>query len=128
MLEQPFIWCVVANVTRKPHPEGADAELQLGLKRFAPGAKLYCFPQLWGDGGERVRVLGRHRNGAKLIDIVIASRLLTNWRVQSVFNPYVVESMSGHWDDSDDGRAKALAALNVYRESVGFVGPDELPQ
>jgi hypothetical protein len=125
MLEQPFVWCVVANVTREPHAKGPDAEPQLGIRRFAPGAKVYCFPQLWGDGGEKIRVLGRHRNGARLIDIVIASRYLTNWRVQSVFKPYVVESMRGYWDDSVDGRAKALSMLNVYREAGGFICPDE---
>jgi hypothetical protein len=109
--QQPFVWCLVANVTRDPHVDGSDVELRLGLKHFAPGAKLYCFPQRWGDGGQRVRVLGRHRNGARLIDIVIANRFLTNWRVQKVFNPHVVESMRGYWNDLDEGQAKALGML-----------------
>jgi hypothetical protein len=60
MSDQPCVWCVVANVTRGLHPEGPDQELRLGIKRFAPGAKLYCFPISWGDGGKTLMVYGRH--------------------------------------------------------------------
>jgi hypothetical protein len=114
VVEQPFVWCPVANVARDPHPEGPDDELRLGLKHFAPGAKLYCYPQRWGDGGERIRVLGRHRNGTRLVDIVIANRLLTNWRVQKVYNPHVVKSMREHWGE---GQEKALGMLSLYQKS-----------
>jgi hypothetical protein len=125
MLEQPFVWCLVANVTREPQADGPEGELRIGLKHFSPGAKLYCFPQTWGDGGARIRVLGRHRSGAKLIDMVVANRFLTNWRVQKAYNLHVVNAMRGHWDDSDKGRAKAQAMLDFYRKSCGFVCPEE---
>jgi hypothetical protein len=114
-LDLPFIWCVVANVTRDPHPEGPDGELRLGLKRFAPGAKVYCFPIAWGDGGERMRVLGRHRRGSKLIDIIIATKWLTNWRVSKVFHPFVVETMRLRWDDSDKSRDEAESIVASRR-------------
>ena len=124
MPELPSIWCLVANITREPHPEGPDRKMRLGLKHFAPGAKLYCFPRQWGDAGEKLRVLGRHRGGgAKLFEIVIATKWLTDWRVQRVFHPYVVHVMRGHWDDSDAGRERALKMVSFYRrESTGPAG------
>lgn len=113
--EKAFVWCPVANVIREPHPEGPAGQMRFGLKNFAPGAKIYCFPKAWGDGGEKLRVLGRHRNGgSKLIDIVIATRWLTDWRVQKVFHPYVVHAMRGEWDDSDGSRERALVMASLY--------------
>ncbi len=112
MSEEPFVLCLVANVAREPRPEGPCGEFRLGLKHFAPGAKLYCFPQQWGDGGEKLRVLGRHRNGGlKLIDIVISTRWLTNWRAQKVFHPHVVRVVQTFWDDSEASREKALSLV-----------------
>ncbi len=115
---ESFVWCPVANVTRESHPEGPNGELRLGLKHFSPGAKLYCYPQQWGDGGEKLRVLGRHRGGgSKLIDIVIATKHLIDWRVQKVFQPHVVRAMRGHWDDSDMSRELATNAVAAFREA-----------
>lgn len=111
MSEQPFVWCVVANVTRDPHPEGPDGELRLGTRRFSPGTKVYLFPGEWGDGMDRRRVLGRHRGGTQLIEIVISTRWLWRWRVQKVFQPFVVHRMR-EWeamDDSEESRLKAQA-------------------
>jgi hypothetical protein len=125
MPEQPFVWCLVANVTREPHPEGPVGDLRIGLKHFSPGTKLYCFPHAWGDGGDRLRVLGRHRGGSKLINIVIANRFLTNWRVQKVFNPQVVGAMEGYCDNSEVSHEKALSALGLYRGQCGCVFPEE---
>jgi hypothetical protein len=105
------IWCLIANVTREPHPEGPDGELRLGTRHFAPGAKLYCFPNQWGDGGEKLRVLGRHRGGGpKLIEMIVATKWLTNWRVQEVFHPHVVHAMKAHsrgWNNTEDSRETA---------------------
>ena len=92
--------------------------MRLGLKHFAPGAKLYVFPSQWGDGGAKLRVLGRHRGGgSKLFEIVIASKWLTNWRVQKVFHPYVVHAMRGHWDDSESGWERATRTAVAYSET-----------
>ncbi len=105
MTEQPFIWCVVANVTREPHPEGPGGEMRLGTKRFAPGAELYCCKTEWADGCERLRDSGRHRGGGpKLIEIVVSTKWLTNWHVQKVYQPQVVQFMKSRWmwNDSDE--------------------------
>jgi hypothetical protein len=120
MSAEQFVWCLVANVTRELHPEGENGEFRLGLKHFAPGAKLYCFPQQWGDGGEKLRVLGRHRKGGpKLIDIIISTKWLTDWRVQRVFHPHVVQTLGAVWDDTDDSRDRALKMAASYQNVQG---------
>jgi hypothetical protein len=79
--------------------------MRLGTKHFAPGAKLYCFPQRWGDGGERIWDLGRHRcGGPKLIRIIVDTKWLTDWRVQRVFQPHVLREMRDSWDDSEQSK------------------------
>jgi hypothetical protein len=115
MSDPPSVWCLVANVTREPHPEGVDGELWSGTKHFAPGAKLYCYPYRWGDGGRRLRVLGRHRGGSKLVETVISSKWLTEWRVSRVFHPHVVRLMDGAWDDSEKSRMAAEEMATALR-------------
>jgi hypothetical protein len=116
ILREKFIWCLVASITREVHPDGPDGNPRLGLKHLAPGAKVYCFPIQWGDGGERLRAIGRHRGGGpRLIEIVVATKWLTDWRVQKVFHPRIVQAMQGYWDDTDAGREKALSMLACYK-------------
>src|ERR1700733_4342297 len=103
---QNFIWCCVANITREPHTEGSD-ELQLGTKRFSPGTKIYCFPQQWGDGLERIQVLGKGRKTSRLIDVVVSSKYLVNARVLKVFQPHVIRMMNGYCDNSDTAKDMA---------------------
>ena len=108
MVNEQFVWCPVANVSREPIPSLPAGEFKLGLKHLAPGARVYCFPVRWGDGGERLQVLGRHRGGGpRLIHRIVASKWLTNWRVRKVFQPHVVAAMRGYWADSDEGREMA---------------------
>lgn len=107
--ERPFTWCVIANVAREPHPEGSPPEMRAGTKHFAPGAKLYCAPPLWGDGCAKLRVLGRHRGGGpKLIEIVVATKWLTGWRARKVFHPHVVATLGDWWGDTEEAHLKAV--------------------
>jgi hypothetical protein len=122
--EQESIWCLIANVIRAPHLE-EDGELRLGTKRFAPGAKLFCFPPEWGDGGERLRVLGQHRGGSRLVEAVVATKFLTNWRTKQVFHPFVVQAMKDRWDDSDASRERAEELVAAFRRREDGTGaPD----
>lgn len=94
--EQEGIWCVVANVA-KQQVFGKDHQVQLGTKHFSPNTKVYCFPPQWGDGYEKIRVMGRHRGSPKLVTIIIPSKRLTNWRVRFIYQPYVVQQMHPGW-------------------------------
>lgn len=89
------VWCLVANVVeeRTCGPDGT--ETWHGTKHFAPGAKIYCFPAQWGDGYEQIRVVGRHRGSRRFVTMIVKSRWLTNWRVQLVYSPAVIERLDG---------------------------------
>ena len=64
-----------------------------GTKYFSPGTKVYCYPAQWGDGYEKIKVIGLHRTSKKLITIIIASKIITNWRLKTVYDPYIIKEM-----------------------------------
>lgn len=100
--DQPWIWCLIANVTRNPHVEGDSPDLRLGVKHFAPGAKLYVFPSLWGDGGKRVKVLGHHRGDPRrFTEIIVNTKHLENWRCRRVYHIHIIRAMSYPWACND---------------------------
>jgi hypothetical protein len=100
------VWCVVANV-RAVTTVGEEGQERSGTRHFGPGTKVYCFPPLWGDGYEKVKVVGRHRGSHRYVTMVIPARWLTNWRVQLVYSPHVVAVVGGHWDGT--AQSKQLA-------------------
>ena len=65
------IWCVVANVAEETGRGPGGREIGRGTKHFPPGAKVYCSPPLWGDGYERIRVVGRHRGSHRYVTMVV---------------------------------------------------------
>lgn len=111
------IWCVVANVVAE-HPVGENKEIRSGTKHFSAGTKVYCFPPLWGDGYEDIKVIGRHRGSRKLVEMVMPSKWLTNWRVKMVFSPFVLGRMKGHWDGSKESRKKADSIVEEMRQRI----------
>ena len=79
-------WCVVANVA-------AD-----DLKHFSLGTKLWVLPPQWGDGGEDVMVVGRHRGSPGPVSQMITPRVnLTNFRVRGVYQPAVQRQLTKEW-------------------------------
>jgi hypothetical protein len=87
------IWCVVANVVdERPYGPGG-IEVRRGTRLFASGTKVSCFPPLWGDGYERVKVVGRHRRTHRYITTTVRSAWLMNWRVKLVYSPHVIREM-----------------------------------
>lgn len=93
------MWCLIGNIVEeRPYGHGG-AELKRGTKHFSPGTKVYCFPGQWGDGYEMIRVLGKHR-GYKggLVDMVIRSEWITNWRAKVVYRPAVLRRFAEYYD------------------------------
>ena len=111
------IWCVVANVVAE-HPVGENKEIRRGMKHFSAGTKVYCYPPLWGDGYENIKVIGRHRGSRKLVEMVMPSKWLTNWRVKVVYSPFVVGRMRGEWDSSRESRDKADSIVKEMRRRI----------
>ena len=111
------LWCVVANVIAE-HPVGESREIRSGTKHFSAGTKVYCYPPLWGDGYEDIKVIGRHRGSRKLVEMVMPSKRLTNWRVKAVYSPFVLARMKVHWDASKESREKAEAIVAEMRQRM----------
>jgi hypothetical protein len=115
------VWCVVANVREETPGGEGDRETRRGSKHFQPGAKVYCFPPLWGDGYQNVKVVGRHRGSHRYVTMVIDSQYLTNWRVELVYGPYVTREMKGYWDGTRKSR-KLTVRQNRLCSSPGWNG------
>jgi len=108
-----YIWCLIGNAVNE-REYGEDKELKSGTKHFRPGAKLYCFPPLWGDGYEDIKVIGLPRKSKKKITVVMKSNLVTNWRKQKVFDQFIIDTMivNGGWDHSVDSHKRLDILLN----------------
>lgn len=112
------VWCVVANMIReRPYGPGGK-EIRRGSKHFAPGAKLYCFPALWGDGYEQIQVVGRHRATHRYVKMIVSSAWLTNWRVQLVYSPHVIRELWPAWDGTERSREEAQRLADDMTPSV----------
>lgn len=48
-------------------------------------------PVQWGDGYEKIKVVGRHRGSHQYVTMVMQARWLTNWRAKLVYsNRYTI--------------------------------------
>jgi hypothetical protein len=107
-----FIWCLIGNIVDE-YPSGTDQEIKHGTKHFSPNTKVYCFPPLWGDGYENIKVIGRHRKTSRNVCIVMPAKLITNWRLQKVYRPYILNVMQSQqgWTNSDKDKEIILEML-----------------
>ena len=87
-----WVWCLVGNVIGD-HPYGEDRRIVSGTRHFSAGTKVYCLPANWGDGYEKIDVIGRPRGRHGLRHVVMRRSLIENFRVQKVFSPAVIEKM-----------------------------------
>ena len=109
MLEQKktykWRWCLVGNIIGE-HRYGENGESKFGTKSFSTGTKVYIAPLQWGDGWERVIVIGKARHGHRYVEIIIASKYIKNFRLKKVFDPKILKKMDESdflwWDDTDE--------------------------
>lgn len=115
-------WCLVGNVVG-PHPYGESGEERTGTKQFAPGAKVYCAPGQWGDGYEKIVVIGHPRRGKPWIEIVMPFKSIENFRVQKVFRPAVLDIMKQGryrwWRDTDEDYQDICCLIRSIEEYRG---------
>lgn len=79
---------------------------------------MYFLPGQWGDGYENIKVIGRHRGSNRYACLVMPSKLITDWRLQKVYRPYVlnvVKSKFG-WTAKEEDKEKILAMLEWLPE------------
>lgn len=96
-------WCVVANVATET-VQGED--IRRGLKHFAPGTKVWVLPPQWGDGGEHLVVVGRHRGQGRLARMVVGRRHLVGFRVRGVYSPAVYRELTRPWKRRSQGNPR----------------------
>jgi hypothetical protein len=128
-------WCLVGNIVDE-HPSGEGGrEVKSGTKHFSPGTKIYAFPAQWGDGYEKIIVIGRHRGSKDFVTMVIKSSLVTNWRAKVIYNPEVLrrlqEGVCRFWKPQNwKGEAeviKFLKGLQKCETKARKLDPDEIP-
>ncbi|GKS11733.1 hypothetical protein YDYSY3_27330 [Paenibacillus chitinolyticus] len=102
---QPFIWCLVGNIVEERY-YGENKEIRRGTKKFSSNAKVYCFPPLWGDGYEEIKVIGRTRSRKSYQTVITSSKYITNWRLKKVYEPYIIKKMRENdgWTDSEKSK------------------------
>ncbi len=69
---------------------------------------MYIAPAQWGDGMEKVVVIGLSRYRRQFIEAVIPSKLIENFRLGKVYKPVLLkrmlESPYTWWDNSENDR------------------------
>jgi hypothetical protein len=93
LVEGEFLWCIVGNIVGN-HFYGEQKEIKSGTKHFRPGAKVYCIPEYGGMGHETIRVIGKPRGSRGLINVVIQTKRIKNFRLQKVYSDSLFEKIS----------------------------------
>ena len=74
-------------------------------------------PVQWGDGYERVIVIGIARRSRKYIEVVMQKKYIEKFRLQKIYKPTIVKRMINSenvwWSDSDDARKDIIKYLEV---------------
>lgn len=98
--EPASYWTAVANIVReRPYGPGG-AEIRLGTKHFAPGAKVYIIG-LFSGTCERIIVVGQHRKAKHLIAIIIDVKLVENLRAKVCYVPAVIAKIQEYYESDD---------------------------
>jgi hypothetical protein len=82
-------WCLVGNIVAV-RSFGVEHELRSGTKHFSGGTKVYCLPAQWGDGYDKITVIGRHRGSKQFESMIIRSDWVCNWRAKVIYNPEII--------------------------------------
>ena len=91
------------------------AEEKNGTPHFSGGTKVYCLPAQWGDGYEKIAVIGRHRGSKKFVKMIIPSSWVTNWRAQVVYSPAVLNllmAQSFNWGSKEEVEMRSKQLCN----------------
>jgi hypothetical protein len=104
-------WCLVGNIIdpsdrdQQPSPQGT--------KHFSGGTKVYCLPAQWGDGYDKIKVIGRHRGSRQFVTMIISADRVTNWRAKVVYDPEVLRRLAQIWFNW-----QTKAEVETYLESL----------
>lgn len=110
------VWCLVGNIVEQRSFGEGGAETRIGTKHFSPGTKVYCFPPLWGDGYENIKVIGYHKGsrGKQLAVMVIKSAWIERRRAELVYKPSIISRFEGAWDGSNQSKRLAMGLAGEH--------------
>ncbi|MBP3760530.1 MAG: hypothetical protein J6I55_03520, partial [Ruminococcus sp.] len=87
-------------------------------KQFSRGTKIFLAPAQWGDGYEKIVVIGLSRYKKKYIEVVTRSKYVENLRIQKVYKPAILTRMcsSGYrwWGDTESDKNEILGYLKTF--------------
>lgn len=110
-------WCLVGNIVTC-HEYGEDQQIKYGTKQFSGGTKVYIAPAQWGDGYEKVVVIGISRKVRHYIEVIINRRYIENYRLERVYKPSILqrmlESTYRWWDDTEQGRDNIIETAEFW--------------
>jgi len=109
------IWCVVANIAENI-PFGEEHHIQKGTKHFSPSTKVYCYPPLWGDGYEKIKVVARHRGSKQFVTMIVRDKWLVDCRAKLAYNPHIISELGDVWDGSEKSKQLAEELARVVNE------------
>lgn len=112
-----WCWGLVGNIVEK-HEFGEAREIKYGTKQFSPGTKVFIAPAQWGDGYEKVVVIGLPRHGRGYIEVITQAKYIEHVRLKKVYQPAVLKRMCASpylwWGDTDEDRKR----ITKYLESA----------
>ncbi len=112
-----WCWCLVGNIVQN-HEFGEEHEIKYGTKQFSRGTKIFLAPAQWGDGYEKIVVIGLSRYKKKYIEVVTRSKYVENLRIQKVYKPAILTRMcsSGYrwWGDTESDKNEILGYLKTF--------------
>ncbi len=118
------IWCwsLVGNIVPE-HEYGEEREIKYGTKHFSRGTKVFIAPTQWGDGYEKIVVIGLPRYGNKYIEVITKSKYIENYRMKKVYKPAILKRMClsryRWWGDTENDRKRIIEYLEfVSSEKV----------
>jgi hypothetical protein len=87
-------WCLVGNIIELSLYDRDQQPSPQGTKHFSGGPKVYCLPAQWGDGYDKIKVVGCHRGSKQFVTMIISADRVTNWRAKVVYDPEVLRRLA----------------------------------
>lgn len=109
--ELDFDYYIVGNIVDE-HYFGEAKIIKKGTKQFRPGAKVYCIPEFGGMAHENIRVIGKPRKQTRLIDIVMDSKRIKNYRIRKVYSSNIRSKIGSHYYWNNENSIELLKDLD----------------
>lgn len=94
--DRNFTWCIIGNIVDYSY-WGEQKILRRGTKQHRPGTKVYCLPEFNNSEFNYMRTIGKPRKSIRLIEVIIDTRKIKNFRVQKIYSPKLKKRISEHW-------------------------------